>query len=148
VGLFWPTSNAAIEPAHDCAVCVVALQTAVAHMLDAHVPFSTTTWPQDVRLFAGHGGPELTWPDLAWFPDRAASPPPNTEIALQLLRMGGTVLAATRGEFGTRMLEARTTSLGGCQPSRTTHPTCSVAWQLSIVRFGVRIFIGRVNDFG
>ena len=144
----WPRSNAAIESAHDCAACVVALQTAVAHMLDAHVPLSSTTLPQDVRLFAGHGGPELTWPDLAWFPDKAASPPPDTTTALQLLRMGGTVMAATRGDFGTRMLEARTTSLCECQPSRTACPTCSDALQLSVVRFGVCIFNGRVSDFG
>ena len=136
----WPRSNAAIESAHDYAACVVALQTAVAHMLDAHVPLSSTTLPQDVRLFAGHGGPELTWPDLAWFPDKAASPPPDTTTALQLLRMGGTVMAATRGDFGTRMLEARTTSLCECQPSRTACPTCSDAWQLSVVHFGVCIF--------
>ncbi len=123
----WPRSHAAIESADDCAASVVALQMAVARMLDAHVPLSTTTLPQDVRLFAGHGGPELTWPDLAWFPDRAASPPPDTMIALQRLRMGGTVLVATRGDFGTRMLEARTTSLCECQPSRTTHPTCSLS---------------------
>jgi hypothetical protein len=144
----WPRSNAAIESARDCAACVVALQTAVAHMLDAHVPLSSTTLPQDVRLFAGHGGPELTWPDLAWFPDKAASPPPDTTTALQLLRMGGTVMAATRGDFGTRMLEARTTSLCECQPSRTACPTCSDALQLSVVRFGVCIFNGRVSDFG
>jgi hypothetical protein len=134
----WPRSNAAIESAHDCAACVAALQTAVAQMLDAHVPFSTTTMPQDVRLFAGHGGPELTWPDLAWFPDRAASPPPDTTVALQLLRTGGTVLAATRGDFGTRMLEARTTSLCACQPSRTTHPICSVAWHCPLRGVDVR----------
>jgi hypothetical protein len=120
----WPRSNAAIECADDCATCVVALQTAVAQMLDAHVPLSTTTLPEDVRLFSGHGGPELTWPDLAWFPDRAASPPPDTTAALQLLRMGGTVLAATRGDFGKRMLEARITSRSECPPSRTTRATC------------------------
>jgi hypothetical protein len=42
-------------------------------------------------------------------------------------------MAATRGDFGTRMLEARTTSLCECQPSRTARPTSSDAWQLSIV---------------
>jgi hypothetical protein len=120
-----PRFTAAMESAHDCAACVVALQTEVAQMLDAHVPLSSTTLPQDVRLFAGHGGPELTWPDLAWFPDWAAFPPDDTTIALQLLRMGGTVIAATRGDFGTRMLEARATSLCECQPSRTARPTCA-----------------------
>ncbi len=48
----WPRPNAAIESAEDCAACVVALQTAIAPMLDAHVPLSTTTLPQDVSLFS------------------------------------------------------------------------------------------------
>ena len=119
-----PRTNATIESADEFAASVVALQTAVAHMLDTHVPLSTATLPRDVRLFAGHGGPELTWPDLAWFPDSAASPPPETTIALHLLRMGGTVLVATRGDFGTRM-RARTTSL--CESAVEDHLLSRVA---------------------
>ena len=144
----WPRSNAGIESAHDCAACVLKLQTAVALMLDADLPLSSTALSQDVRLFAGQGGPELTWPDLAWFPDRAASPPPDTTSALQLLEMGGTVLVVTRGDYGTRMLEARTTDLGECQPSRLARSTCSDACKLSICRFRVWMIHGGVRDSG
>jgi len=144
----WPRSNAAIESAHDCAACVLKLQTAVALMLDADLPLSSTALSQDVRLFAGQGGPELTWPDLAWFPDRAASPPPDTTSALQLLEMGGTVLVVTRGDYGTRMLEARTTDLCECQPSRLARSTCSDACKLSICRFRVWMIHGGVRDSG
>jgi hypothetical protein len=71
----WPRTNAAFESANDCAACVVALQTAVAHMLATHVPLSSTILLQDVRLFAGHGGPELTWPDLACLVSRQGGLP-------------------------------------------------------------------------
>jgi hypothetical protein len=92
----------------DVPVVVVELQKAAAGLLDAHSPQSEASLWQDVRLFAGHGGPELTWPDLAWFPDeRASSPPDEAVAALQLLRQDGTHLIATRGDFGKRMLEAR-----------------------------------------
>ena len=101
----------------ECAACVTALQTDVAQMLDKDNNFTCgTTLPQDVRLFAGHGGPELTWPDLAWYPDKPACPPPDTASALKLLSSGGVVLVATRGDFGTKMLEVRATSQCACRP--------------------------------
>ena len=104
----------------DCAACVTALQTKVAQMLDKDNNFTSgTTLPQDVRLFAGHGGPELTWPDLAWYPDKLACPPPDTAKALKLLSSGGVVLVATRGDFGTKMLEVLATRKGACRLLRT-----------------------------
>ena len=102
----------AITSDDDCASCVAELQTKVAQMLDADTKFTFgTTLPQDVRLFAGHGGPELTWPDLAWYPDIPDCPSPKTVEALQLLRVCGTVLVATRGDFGTKMVKERATRI-------------------------------------
>ena len=104
----------------ECAARVTALQTKVAHMLDKDNNFTSgTTLPLDVRLFAGHGGPELTWPDLAWYPDKPACPPPDTAKALKLLSSGGVVLVATRGDFGTKMLEVRATNQCACRLLRT-----------------------------
>jgi hypothetical protein len=116
----------------ECANCVAALQTKVAKMLDAHQAHEShkshvvgTTLPQDLRLFAGHGGPELTWPDLVWFPDRPACPPPETAEGLKLLRNSGVVLVATRGDFGTKMLDEKAI-LRGTWCARGVHVLCFI----------------------
>jgi hypothetical protein len=96
--------------AADCAHTAVELQKAVASLLDTGQQ-SVTSF-QDLRLFAGHGGPELTWPHLCWYPDaRGNSPPDEAATALQLLRNGRTVLVATRGNFGRA---AQASSVGMC----------------------------------
>ena len=74
-----------------------------------------------MRLFADHEGPERTWPDLAWYPNKPACPPPDTVKALKLLSSGGVVLVATRGDFGTKMLRHRSSqrAKGVCARRRT-----------------------------
>ncbi len=95
---------------------VFALQAAVAPFLGLSAPTAghfdlsaPTAGPFDVRLFAGQGGPELTWPDLAWYPDLVRPPPPEAVQALQQLGLGQrrngratAVLVATRGQFVAR----------------------------------------------
>ncbi len=116
-GLPIPIVNAALDASNAHATMVADLQKIIAPMLDGPGHQDNTTMPQNVRLFAGHGGPELTWPDLAWFPERRASPPHKSTTALQSLRKAGAVLVATRGDFGTKMVGARATSLCECEPA-------------------------------
>lgn len=115
--LYWP------QAAKDEVACVLALQKDVAKMLNDDAPVKNSAF-QDVRMFAGHNGPELTWRNLAWFPARTVQVPPEAIAALQLVQTG-TVLVATRGDFFTRIKLRRAEYIGAQNALRFLKAVCT-----------------------
>jgi hypothetical protein len=92
----------------DTASFVANLQDQIAKKLDEIAPVGCTTLGHDVRLFCGHNGPELTWPELALLPhqpDEPYLPPAESQTALARLA-SGSVLVAVRSDVGSQALKA------------------------------------------
>lgn len=90
----------------DTASFVANLQDKVAKMLDAFAPIGRTTLGHDVRLFCGHNGPELTWPELALLqqPGQCCLPTEESQRAFEQLALGS-VLVAARSDVGSLALQ-------------------------------------------
>jgi hypothetical protein len=94
----------------DTASFVANLQVQIAKKLDEIAPAGSTTLSCDVRLFCGHNGPELTWPELALLPhqpDEPYLPPTESRMAMKRLAVGS-VLVAVRSDVGSQALKAFT----------------------------------------
>ena len=98
----------------DTASFVADLQNKVAKTLDDFAPIGRTTLGHDVRLFCGHNGPELTWPELALLPHQAGQAcvcPTGCLMAMKQLACGS-VLVAARSDVGSLALQRFMTKQG------------------------------------
>jgi hypothetical protein len=101
----------------DTASFVANLQDQIAKKLDEIAPVGCTTLGHDVRLFCGHNGPELTWPELALLPHQPNQPnqpylpPAESQTALARLA-SGSVLVAVRSDVGSQALTRFRTHCG------------------------------------
>ncbi len=110
------TSISAELPAclDDTASFVANLQNKVAKTLDEIAPTGRTTLGHDVRLFCGHNGLELTWPELALLPHQAGQAcvcPTGCLMAMKQLACGS-VLVAARSDVGSLALQRFMTKQG------------------------------------